>query len=144
MKTILIVEDNPIISKIYQARFLKENFRVEVAENGLAAIKLLATLRPDLILLDLLMPIMHGVDVLRFVRSSPVLKSTPVVILSEAYMSDLAQEAAKIGAELTLLKSSCTPDLMLDIANKIFAGVPIELDADKMLAVRPKNSQDGR
>jgi CheY-like chemotaxis protein len=87
-----------------------------------------------------MMPIMHGVDVLRFVRSSPEIKTTPVVILSEAYMSDLAQEAAKIGAELTLLKSSCTPNLMVEIANKIFSGAPLELDAEKMLAVRPKEN----
>ncbi len=139
MKKILIVDDNPIITKIYRERFSQAEFQAETAENGLAAMKLLMALRPDIVVLDLMMPVMHGVDVLRFIRSSPDLKATPVIILSEAYMSELAQEASKIGAELTLLKSGCTPALLIDAVNKILSGAPLELDPSFMLAVRPKS-----
>ncbi len=139
MKKILIVDDNPIITKIYRERFSQAGFQAETAENGFAAMKSLLGLRPDLVVLDLMMPVMNGVDVLRFMRSTPDLKATPVVILSEAYMSELAQEASKIGAELTLLKSGCTPALLLDAVDKILSGTPLELDPSFMLAVRPKN-----
>src|SRR5665213_1217456 len=95
MKTIFIVEDNPVISKLYRDKFLREGFQVELAEDGLAAMKMLAKLRPDLVVLDLMLPHFSGVDVLKQIRATPDLKATPVVILSEAYMSDLAQAAAK-------------------------------------------------
>lgn len=142
MKKILIIEDNPIISKIYAQKFQQSGFQVETAENGFIGMKFLVSLRPDLVLLDLMMPVMHGVDVLRFIRTTPDLKATPVIILSEAYMSELAQEAAKIGAELTLLKSSCTPALLVDVANKIFSGTPLGMETSQMLAVRPKDEEN--
>jgi CheY-like chemotaxis protein len=142
MKKILIIEDNPIISKIYAQKFQQSGFQVETAENGFIGMKFLVSLHPDLVLLDLMMPVMHGVDVLRFIRMTPDLKTTPVIILSEAYMSELAQEAAKIGAELTLLKSSCTPALLVDVANKIFSGAPLGMETSQMLAVRPKDEEN--
>jgi CheY-like chemotaxis protein len=94
MRKILIVDDNPIITKIYRERFAQAGYQAEIAENGFMAMKAVLALRPDIVLLDLMMPIMHGVDVLRYIRTTPELKSIPVIILSEAYMSDLAQEAA--------------------------------------------------
>ena len=95
MKKVLIVDDNPIITKIYRERFAQAGYQAETAENGFMAMKALIATRPDIVLLDLMMPIMHGVDVLRYIRATPELKATPVIILSEAYMSDLALEAAK-------------------------------------------------
>jgi CheY-like chemotaxis protein len=136
MKTIFIVEDNPIISKIYRDKFLREGFQVELAEDGLAAMRMLATLRPEIVVLDLMLPIMNGVDVLKYIRSTPDLKSVPVIILSGANMSDLAEGAAKLGAEQTLLKSSCTPNLLLDVVNKILSGVAVDIDPSQRLAVR--------
>ena len=136
MNTIFIVEDNAIISKLYRDKFLREGFHVEVAEDGLAAIRMLATLRPDVVVLDLMLPMLTGVDVLQYIRSTPDLKAAPVIILSEAYMSDLAQAAAKIGAEQTLLKSSCTPNLLLDVVNKILSGTVVELAPSQRLAAR--------
>ncbi|HEY1662726.1 MAG TPA: response regulator [Verrucomicrobiae bacterium] len=143
MKKILIVDDNPIICKIYRERFSQAGFQVEVAENGFLAMKALMSVRPDIVLLDLMMPIMHGVDVLRYVRATPELKATPVIILSEAYNSDLALEAAKIGAELTLLKSGCTPAILIDAVNKILSGEPLGMDLSQMLAVGHKKPEGG-
>jgi CheY-like chemotaxis protein len=134
MKTIFIVEDNPIIHKLYRDKFLREGFQVESAEDGLIAMRTLATSRPDIVVLDLMLPMLNGVDVLKYIRSTPDLKATPVVILSEAYMSDLAQAAAKIGAELTLLKSSCTPNLLHEVVNKILNGEKVEIDPSQRLA----------
>ncbi|HEY5298224.1 MAG TPA: response regulator [Verrucomicrobiae bacterium] len=136
MKTIFIVEDNPIISKLYRDKFLREGFQVELAEDGLAAMKMLAKLRPDLVVLDLMLPHFSGVDVLKQIRATPDLKATPVVILSEAYMSDLAQAAAKIGVEQTLLKSSCTPNLLLEVVHNLLAGVQSKLEPSQQIAVR--------
>jgi CheY-like chemotaxis protein len=140
MKTILIVEDNPVITCAYQAGFVREGFHVETAEDGLSALKMLPFLKPDLVVLDLMMPKFNGVDVLKFIRSDSVLKSTPVIILSDAYMTELGSEAAKTGAELALLKSTCNPALLVEGANKIFAGESFAVEPSKRLAVKSLNN----
>jgi CheY-like chemotaxis protein len=136
MKTIFFVEDDAVIMHVYGTKFLREGFLIEVAEDGLTAMKQLKTSKPDLIVLDLMMPKFSGVDVLKFIRAEPTLKSTPVIILSNAYMSDLAQEAAKLGAELALLKSSCTPAILVDAVKDLLNGVAITPDASKRIAVK--------
>jgi CheY-like chemotaxis protein len=136
MKTILFVEDDPIIVRVYCAKFLREGFLIEVAEDGLAAVKMLPTVKPDLVVLDLMMPRLNGVDVLKFIRSDPVLKPTPVIILSNAFMSDLGQAAATIGAELALLKSGCTPAQLVAAAGKLLGCATVEDESSGRRAVK--------
>lgn len=135
MKTIFFIEDDPVVVKVYGAKFEREGFRVEVAEDGLAAMKNLLKVKPDLVILDLMMPKLNGVDVLKYIRSTPALKATPVIILSNAHMTALAQEAAAIGAEKALLKSSCTPRRLLEVITGILSGDEVESDPTKRLAV---------
>ncbi len=135
MPNIFLVEDNPVISRLYRTKFEGEGFQVELAEDGLKAVKLLATAKPDLVVLDLMLPVLSGVDVLKYIRSRPDLKSIPVILLSEAYMSELAQQAQAVGVQQTLLKSACTPDLLLGIIKDILAGRPCHIDPSLQLAV---------
>jgi CheY-like chemotaxis protein len=136
MKTIFFVEDDAVIMHVYGAKFLREGFLIEVAEDGLTAMKLLKTAKPDLIVLDLMMPKFSGVDVLKFIRADSALKSTPVIILSNAYMSDIAQEAAKLGVELALLKSSCTPAQLVEAVKNLLNGVALAPDDSNRIAVK--------
>lgn len=135
MQNIFLIEDNLIISHLYRTKFASEGFQVELAEDGLKAVKLLATATPDLIVLDLMLPILSGVDVLKYIRSRPNLKAIPVVLLSEAYMSDLAQQAEIVGVQQSVLKSACTPSVLLGIVNDILAGRPCHIDPSLQLAV---------
>ena len=134
MKTIFLIEDDAVVVKVYGAKFEREGFRVEVAEDGLVAMKKLLLVRPDIVILDLMMPKLNGVDVLKYIRSTPELKKTPVIILSNAHMTSLAQEAAAIGAEKALLKSSCTPGQLLEVINSLLSGTAVESDPAKRLA----------
>ena len=135
MKTIFLVEDDAVIVKVYGAKFEREGFRVVVAEDGLVALKILPTTKPDIIVLDLMMPKLNGVDVLKYIRSHSALKATPVIILSNAHMTSLAQEAAAIGAEKALLKSSCTPGQLLKVIHGLLSGTAVESDPTQRLAV---------
>jgi DNA-binding response OmpR family regulator len=81
-----------------------KGFGVEVAGDGLVAVRMLAAMKPDVVVLDLMMPKLNGVDVLKYIRSTPALQDTPVIILQRPH-----DPAAAIGAERALLKSSCTP-----------------------------------
>jgi CheY-like chemotaxis protein len=135
MKTIFLVEDDAVVVKVYRAKFEREGFRVEVAEDGLAAMKNLARVKPDVVVLDLMMPKLNGVDVLKYIRATPELKATPVIILSNAHMTSLAQEAAAIGAEKAMLKSSCTPGRLIEVINGLLSGAGAESDPTQRLAV---------
>jgi len=134
MKTIFLVEDDAVVVKVYSGKFEREGFHVEVAEDGLVAMKKLLQVKPDIVVLDLMMPKLNGVDVLKYIRSTPELKKTPVIILSNAHMTSLAQEAAAIGAEKALLKSSCTPVRLIEVINGLLSGTPVESDPSKRLA----------
>ena len=135
MKTIFLVEDDPVVVKVYGAKFQREGFRVEVAEDGLVAMKNLLLVKPDVVVLDLMMPKLNGVDVLRYIRSTPELKKTPVIILSNAHMTSLAQAAAEFGVERALLKSSCTPSQLIVVINDLLSGKAGESDPSQRLAV---------
>jgi CheY-like chemotaxis protein len=141
MKTIFLIEDDAVVVQVYRAKFLREGFAVEVAGDGLVALKMLGTMRPDIIILDLMMPKLNGVDVLKYIRSTPALKATPVIILSNAHMTSLAQEAAAIGAEKALLKSSCTPGQLLKVIEGLLTGTGAGDDPSQRLAV-PKRQDD--
>lgn len=106
----------------YRTKFIRAGFHVEIAEDGLIALKMLPRVCPDIVILDLMLPKFSGADVLKFIRSDAVLKSKPVIILSNAFMTELANEASRIGAELTLLKAGCTPSLLVAAINHIFTG----------------------
>ncbi len=136
MKTIFIVEDDPVVVQVYRAKFLREGFNVEVAEDGLVAVRTMAAVKPDVVVLDLMMPKLNGVDVLKYIRSNPSLKATPVIILSNAHMTALAQEAAAIGAERAFLKSSCTPGQLLKEIVDLLSGEAPGADSSQRLAVR--------
>jgi DNA-binding response OmpR family regulator len=70
MKTILFVEDDAVIVQSYRMGLERAGFRVEVAEDCLAAMKILLLLKPNLVLLDLMMPKLNGADVLKYIHST--------------------------------------------------------------------------
>jgi DNA-binding response OmpR family regulator len=136
MTTIFFVEDDTVVVQMYRARLMREGFGVEVAEDGLVAVRMLAAMKPDIVVLDLMLPKLNGVEVLKYIRSNPALKETPVIILSNAHMTRLAQEAAEIGAERALLKSSCTPSQLITTINDLLSGKQVEADPSTRLGVR--------
>jgi len=133
MKQILLVDDDAVIVEIYRRKFLQAGYAVEVAADGLEAMKLLSSgAKPDLVVLDLMMPKMSGVDVLKFIRARADLKTTPVIIFSNCYMSDMVQAAAVAGADRALLKSRCPPVILVEAVDQLLSGVEAP-QADGML-----------
>ena len=135
MKTIILVENDPVVIKVYGSEFELEGFGVEVAPDGLVALKMLTAVRPDVVVLDLMMPKLNGVDVLKYIRSVPDLKATRVILLSNAHKTSVEQAAAEFGVEKALLKSSCTPGQLLEVINELLSGgKPVESDPAKRMA----------
>src|SRR4030042_2107157 len=108
-KVILLVEDDIFVSDIYQTKLGQEGFRVLTAENGTEAIKKLKESVPDLILLDIVMPYMDGMEVLRKLKEKKEWKDIPVMLLTNLSDKEKVDEGMGMGASDYLIKSHFTP-----------------------------------
>jgi DNA-binding response OmpR family regulator len=113
MKRLLLVDDDAVVMRSYRDRLSAHGFQVNTAASGTAAIAFLRAAKPDVVVLDLMMPDLSGVDVLKFIRSQPRLANTPVVVLTNAYLNDLGRQAATIGIEKAFLKADCSPQVLM-------------------------------
>lgn len=109
MHKLLIVEDDKIVAGIYRNKLTVEGFEVAVVHDGEAALKTMQEFRPDAVLLDLMLPKLTGVEVLRAMREMPDFKATPVIVFSNTYLTSMVQEAWKAGATKCLSKANCSP-----------------------------------
>lgn len=140
MKHILLVDDDPLVLRIYQQALALRGFRVDIASDGLEAIKSLKSARPDLLVLDLMMPRLSGAEVLKQMQRDPALANLPVVVLSNAYMDPAARDAAAFGARKGLLKATCTPRLLAAVIEEVLSGKPAGEDESHLLAVPPSQA----
>ena len=122
MKKILIIEDELIVRSIYRRKFEISGYQVETAEEGTAALNLLPTFKPDAIQVDIMLPGMDGVEVIRQIRSWPDFKNVPILVISSFYRPDLAKEAWKAGATKCVSKMDCTPNLALELVEQMLSG----------------------
>ncbi len=122
MRKILIVEDELVVRSIYRRKFEMSGYQVETAEEGSAALKLLPIYKPDLIQVDIMMPGMDGVEVIRQIRAWPEFRDVPILVLSSFYRPDLAKEAWKAGASKCVSKMDCTPNLVLELVEQLLGG----------------------
>ncbi len=136
-KSILFIEDDPVMRKVYKTRLEREGFRVKSAEDGLIALEMLPTVRPDLVVLDLMLPKLHGLEVLKFIRADVNLKATPVIVLSNVYMEGMATRAIKCGANLGMLKTQCTPGKLISAARELL-GTSAASEAQPPAAAEPE------
>ena len=118
MKKILIIEDDPISGHIYRTRLTKEGYAVEVATDGQSGFNRLLELRPDGLLLDLMLPKTSGIELLRKIRAIEGFKNLPVITFTNAFVPSMIDEAREAGATRIFDKFTMTP-LMLAEAFKV-------------------------
>jgi DNA-binding response OmpR family regulator len=80
MKKMVVVDDQQVLLSIYRAKFVAEGFHVEVAADGEQALEVINRTKPDLVLLDLMLPKVKGIDVLKQVRANPLFKAMPIIV----------------------------------------------------------------
>jgi DNA-binding response OmpR family regulator len=118
MKKVLIIEDDQIVANIYRNKLAAEAYQVEVTLDGESGLKLMRTFQPDVIVLDLMLPKISGVDVIREIRREAELSKLPIIVFSNTYLTNLVQEAWKAGASKCVSKINCPPkDLLALIRN---------------------------
>jgi CheY-like chemotaxis protein len=111
---VLIVDDTEFYRKVYMTKLLSAGYLTRVATNGIEALKAMMTQKPDLILLDLVMPEMDGFKVLQAVRASPALNRIPVIVFSSKGSPEEIQKALQAGANDFLIKATTTPNKVIE------------------------------
>ena len=89
---LLIVEDDPIVAHIYRTRIEKEGYQVETCADGQAGFYRIHEFHPDAVLLDLMLPKMNGLEILKKIRAQIQFKSVPIFVLTNAYLPHMVQE----------------------------------------------------
>jgi two-component system cell cycle response regulator DivK len=143
VKTILFVEDSEVELLAYRKAMEREGYCVHWAKDGLEAMRMLHNIIPDLVLLDLLMPKFDGVDVMKFIQAQEELKLVPIIIFSTNSIIDSDDEGLLEGAIKRLLKSQCTPQLMLKTIRDVFEGKITPKDVVKSAEKNKQGSEPG-
>lgn len=118
MKKIVVVEDNQVVASVYRAKLQAEGFQVEVASDGEAELELIKRTAPDLVLLDLVLPKLGGVEILKYLRGQTEFRFLPVIVFSSSYVSD---EAWQAGATQVLNKATHRPKQVVDEVKNLLA-----------------------
>ena len=109
MTKIAIIEDVQVINQMYRMKFEAAGFDVATASDGEAGVAIVKKFHPDLILLDLQMPNMNGVEALSLIRALPSHKQTPVIVLTNLGEEEAPDGLRKLGVHSYIVKADFTP-----------------------------------
>lgn len=115
---IAIVEDDQAISQMYRFKFEAENFSVETAENGKLGLELAEKMKPDIILLDLMMPEMNGDEMLAALRKTDWGKDIKVIILTNMGEQEVPEAVKSLGVAAVILKADMTPRQVAELVKE--------------------------
>ena len=113
-KRILIVEDDSFVMDIYQTKLSQSGYDVVGAENGLEALKQMEKGNFDLVLLDIIMPYMDGLEVLKKIKADKKNKDLPIILLTNLSQKEEVDKGLGLGANDYLIKSHFTPSEVLE------------------------------
>ena len=123
-KKILLVEDEALIRELYTRQLSKAGFTVKPAATGEEAVQILKTDNFDVILLDIMLPGINGLQVLREYKLAQPNSPTVVVLLTNLGQESIIKEGFDLGAQAYLIKTSYTPDQIVAEVQSIIAGKP--------------------
>ena len=109
MPKVAIIEDDQAISQMYRIKFEAEGFEVETAENGRLGLELIEKMRPDIILLDLMMPEMTGDEMLQELRTKEWGKDITVIILTNMGEQEAPAIVRQLNVKRFIVKAEMTP-----------------------------------
>lgn len=119
MKQILLVEDDPFLIDIYSQKLEKAGFKIEVVKNGENALQVLQKRKPDLLVLDIVLPGIEGWEILRKIKKDPHLSDLKVMVLSNLGQKEEVEKGLKLGADKYLIKAHYTPSEVVKEIKKI-------------------------
>jgi DNA-binding response OmpR family regulator len=142
MKKILIIEDDQIVANVYRNKLAVEGYQTEAAPDGESGLKLMRTFQPDGIVLDLMLPKMSGVEVIREIRGEAEFSKVPIIVLSNTYSTNLIQDAWKAGATKCVSKINCSPKVLLELMRRTIGAGEAVSHAPRKTESRPATKTD--
>jgi CheY-like chemotaxis protein len=133
MKRIVVVDDQPILGTIHRTKFTAEGYHVDVAADGEQAMDLIQSSNPDLVLLDLNLPRIDGIEVLKRIRAQSSFLNLPIIVFSGSARLGVTEEAYAAGATMVLSKSNTSPKQLIEIVNRTLAPTSDSPGAVKVL-----------
>ena len=118
-KKVLIVDDEPDILEIISYNLIKEGYEIQTAKNGIEALDFSAAFKPDLVILDIMMPRMNGVEVCRILRSKPEYNDTLIIFLTALNDESSQIKGLETGAD-DYISKPISPKVLISRVNAIF------------------------
>jgi len=118
-KKVCIVDDDPSVREIYLMKFNQEGFDVSLATDGAEGLRVIREEQPDIILLDLQMPVKNGIEVLEELHRDEELRKIPVIVLTNIDNEDSFKEVGKFETRFYLVKSLTTPQKAVDYVREV-------------------------
>jgi CheY-like chemotaxis protein len=118
-KKILVVDDEPTLALLVKMRLESHGFSVSIALNGLQALKAIEKSKPDLILLDIVMPEMRGDELCKQLRQEESTRTLPIVIITASQHGELADQCLDFGANGVIMKPFDSQTLLSEIHRHI-------------------------
>lgn len=119
----VVVEDDHDLQFLYRLKLEREGFEVAVASNGQEGLRIIEKLRPDIVLLDLMMPIMSGTELLTLMRAEPWGGHARVVILTNISKDEAPQALRFLHVDRYVVKAHHTPSQIMDVVREVL-GIP--------------------
>ena len=119
-KNILIVEDDNFVAEVYLAKLTEMGYEAILAQNGEEGLVALKKDKIDMILLDILMPIMSGMEMLEEIKKNEEWKNIPVILLTNVGEKESIQKVREMGVKNYLIKSHFTPAEVIEKIESVF------------------------
>lgn len=120
MSKVLMIEDDPLLQNMYRVAFTKAGFEFQLAGDGREGVDKMRVYNPDLVLLDLILPVMTGFSVLDLVNRDPALKTIPIIVMTNIY-ADGEDLVKNHGVKAFIIKSEVNIEDVIQKAKNIIA-----------------------
>jgi len=124
MAKVAIIEDDQAIAQMYRMKFEEEGHTVETASNGRLGLSLAGVMRPDIILLDIVMPDMTGDEMLKQLRESEWGKFVKVIILTNKSEQEATDAVRNLGTDAIIVKANMTPRQVAELVKQKLSQQP--------------------
>lgn len=121
---ILIVEDEELMLKALQFRLGKEGYQVFIAKDGMQALELIKDTLFDLVITDIMLPFVGGLEIINKIKTDPASKDTPVIVLSAVGLEKTVMEAFQLGANDFITKPFNLSELSIRVRKNIRVSIP--------------------
>src|SRR3989344_8990106 len=141
---VLIIEDEEALLSVLEHKLVHEGYKVSLARDGEQGLSQVKSMRPDVILLDILMPKLDGFGVLESLNADGTIPDLPVIIISNSGQPVEIDRALKLGARDYLVKAEFSPEEVVEKVHKIFVDPPEdEMPEAESASILPPNARGG-